>query len=65
MELQKVGGLRACFPQVMEMYVLCLLILQSMGIVERSFSCMNDLCTFLRTSLSTKMLESLMRINVI
>ena len=64
-ELQKDGGLRACFPQIMEMYELCLLIPQSTGIVERSFSCMNDLCKFRRTSLSTKMLESLMRINLI
>lgn len=54
---------KTCFPRVAAMYNLALLIPQSTAVVERSFSLMNDLCTFLRTSLTTQQLGALMRIN--
>ena len=63
LEIVKDAGLRACFPRVLQIYELCLLIPQSTAVVERTFSLMNDICSFLRTSLTTKTLDALMRIN--
>ncbi|KAH3857368.1 hypothetical protein DPMN_099975 [Dreissena polymorpha] len=45
------------------MLELAMLIPQSTAVVERSFSAMNDICPDLRTSLSTKHLDDLMRIS--
>ena len=62
-ELNTDPGLRACFSRVKDLYQLATLIPQSTAVVERSFSLMNDLCTFLRSSLKTPNLDALMRIN--
>jgi hypothetical protein len=56
--------IRACFPRVYKLFKLALLIPQSTAVVERGFSVMNDICTFLRTSMGQITLDAMMRISL-
>ena len=53
------------FPNILRLFKLALIIPTSTAEVERCFSCLNLLCTDLRSKLSQQNLEHLMRINLL